>query len=111
MLHLNVSFFCPSHAVRLCSQTFCHSPAVLHTPLVEAGHLVSVLMPFSSQVAGPATRGSRLITKKAKVTKSDHIHLSSCSCIDFISKILAVHDLGDQFSPGIHQGPAFKMYW
>jgi hypothetical protein len=87
------------------------SSAALHMPLAGAGHLVSVLMLFSSQVAGPATRGSRLITKKAKVTKSDHIQLVGCSRIDFISKILAVHDLGDQFSPNVHQGPTFKMYW
>lgn len=29
----------------------------------------------------------------------------------FVSAFLAVHGLNNQYSPGIHSGPAFKIYW
>lgn len=75
------------------------------------GHLVSVLMFFNSQVTGPLSRGSKLITKKSKVTKSGHISLEGISRTNFITSFLSVHGLSDQYSPGVHSGPAFKFFW
>ena len=80
-------------------------------PDPPSGHLVSVLMYFNSQVAGPATRGAKLITKKAKVTKSGYIILDGISCAAFITAFLSIHGLSEQYSPGVHSGPAFKIYW
>jgi hypothetical protein len=80
-------------------------------PLAAAGHMVSALMHFSSQVAGPASRGSKLVVRRAKLTKSDHILLEGATRCEFIKAFLVIHDLADRFSPGIHFGPPFKMYW
>ena len=44
-------------------------------PLLVVGHMVSVLMNFSSQVAGPVSCGSKLVMKRIKLMKSDHIIL------------------------------------
>ena len=76
-----------------------------------AGHMVSTLMYFSSQVAGPASRGSKLVLKRQKLTKSDHIILEDTSRCEFIQGFLAIHDLADKFSPGVHSGPPFKLHW
>lgn len=80
-------------------------------PEPPSGHLVSVLMYFNSQIAGPATRGARLITKKAKVTKSGYIILDGISRAAFITAFLSIHGLSEQYSPGVHSGPGFKFYW
>jgi hypothetical protein len=75
------------------------------------GHLVSVLMLFNVQVTGPAGRGSKLVTKRSKLTISETIVLEDISRTDFIAAFLAVHGLSEQYSPGVHSGPAFKLFW
>ena len=68
-------------------------------------------MYFSSQVAGPVSRGSKLVLRRQKLTKSDHIILEDTSRSDFIQGFLAIHDLADKFSLGDHSGPPFKLHW
>ncbi|OJA12802.1 hypothetical protein AZE42_05834 [Rhizopogon vesiculosus] len=75
------------------------------------GYLVSVLMQFSAQVQGPASRGSKVVKKKLKLTKSDYIVLEGITCAAFVTSYLSVHDLSQVFSPGVHSGPPFKLYW
>jgi hypothetical protein len=75
------------------------------------GHLVSILMNFSLHAQGPVTRGSKVVKKKSKLIKSDYIVLEGITCIDFITAYLSIHGLLDQFSPGVHSGPPFKLYW
>jgi hypothetical protein len=80
-------------------------------PLLAVGHMVSALMNFSSQVAGPASRGSKLVMKRIKLTKSDHIILEGMTRCEFIQAFLTIHKLDDKFSPGVHSGPPFKLHW
>jgi len=68
-------------------------------------------MNFNSQVAGPVGRGAKLVTKKAKITKSGYIILDGISRTDFVTAFLSVHGLSEQYSPGVHSGPAFKIHW
>ncbi|KIK42782.1 hypothetical protein CY34DRAFT_68804, partial [Suillus luteus UH-Slu-Lm8-n1] len=78
---------------------------------LPVGHLVSILMNFSLHAQGPVTRGSKVIKKKSKLIKSDYIVLEGITRIDFITAYLSIHGLSDQFSPGVHSGPPFKLYW
>ncbi|KAG1747748.1 uncharacterized protein EDB91DRAFT_1235773 [Suillus paluster] len=75
------------------------------------GHLVSILMNFSLQAQGPVTCGSKVVKKKSKLIKSDYIVLKGITHVDFITAYLSIHGLSDQFSPGVHSGPPFKLYW
>lgn len=80
-------------------------------PIPSVGHLVSVLMQFLVQMPGPASRGSKVVKKKTKLTKSDYIVLEGITHTDFITSYLSIHGLSEQYSPGVHSGPAFKLYW
>jgi hypothetical protein len=99
---INAFFHVDANLSRIIAENLPESPS---------GHLVSVLMFFNSQVAGPVGRGSKLVTKKSKVTKSGHIVLEGISRTSFITAFLSVHGLSDQYSPGVHSGPAFKFFW
>jgi hypothetical protein len=68
-------------------------------------------MHFSTQVSGPTTRGSKLVSKRSKIILSDCVVLENITRTAFIAAFLSVHGLSEQFSPGVHSGPAFKLYW
>ncbi|KAL6303947.1 hypothetical protein BKA93DRAFT_734171, partial [Sparassis latifolia] len=51
------------------------------------------------------------ITEKIKTLKFDYIILEGISRTMFITKILGVHDLADQYSPSVHSGPIFKLWF
>jgi hypothetical protein len=68
-------------------------------------------MNYSAQVTGPVSRGSKLVTKKAKLISSDTVMLEDISHVVFIKSFLAIHDLDDKFAAGTISGPPFKMYW
>ena len=72
---------------------------------------MSVLMLFNVQVAGPADRRSKLVTKRSKLTIFKTIVLEDISRTDFIATFLVVHGLSEQYRPGVHSGPAFKLFW
>ncbi|KAG1760803.1 hypothetical protein EDD22DRAFT_763208, partial [Suillus occidentalis] len=74
----------------------------------SVGHLVSILMNFSLHTQGPVTCGLKVI-KKSKLIKSNYIVLEGITHIDFITAYLSTHGLLDQFSPGVHSGPPFKL--
>jgi hypothetical protein len=78
---------------------------------LSVGYLVSILMNFSLHAQGPVTRGSKVVKKKSKLIKSDYIVLEGITRTDFIVAYLSIHGLSDQFSPGVHSGPPFKLYW
>ncbi|KAG2146365.1 hypothetical protein DEU56DRAFT_753832 [Suillus clintonianus] len=89
-------------------------PAEVNVPIPPAvveGHNVSVQMIYSAQVTGPVSRGSKLITKKAKLISSDTIVLEDISRAVFVKRFLAIHELEDKFAVGAISGPPFKMYW
>lgn len=75
--------------------------------LTAAGHLVNITMAFLAP--GKAVRGNKIAMKPARITKMDHIVITSRT--DFITAFLAVHELAEQFSPGVHSGPVFKLWW
>jgi hypothetical protein len=68
-------------------------------------------MLFNVQVAGPAGCGSKLVTKRSKLTISETIVLEDISRTDFIAAFLVMHGLSKQYCPGVHSGPAFKLFW
>lgn len=49
--------------------------------------------------------------KKSRSVKSDYISLDNISHAEFILHILHIHDLIDQYSPGVNMGPGFKFAW
>ncbi|KAI8996315.1 hypothetical protein BD414DRAFT_408305, partial [Trametes punicea] len=74
------------------------------------GHLVSVTVTFSSTEKA-AGRTNRTVLKKHKNTKSDYVILEGISCASFVKKLLAIRGLANDFAPGIHLGPAFKLWY
>jgi len=86
-------------------------PPIVDVQSVVEGHNVSVHMNYSAQVAGPISRGSKLITKKAKLISIDIIVLEDISRVAFIKSFLAIHELEDKFAAGAISGPPFKMSW
>lgn len=85
--------------------------AAAATVVAMHGHLVSITMHYSAQLQGPASRGSKVVSKRSKLVRSDHIRLRDINRPKFIRAFLLVHDLAEQFSPGVHSGPPFKLYW
>ena len=82
------------------------------TSLEAADALVSVTMHYSANTTGPSARGSKVITKKLKLTKSDNIPIDASSTrVAFVAAFLGVHDLSEMYSAGVHSGPNFKLYW
>ncbi|CDO75078.1 hypothetical protein BN946_scf185010.g3 [Trametes cinnabarina] len=77
-----------------------------------AGHLVAVSVVYLNTVPAGG-RSSHGATKKVKqkVVKSDHILLAGLSRTDFLHAALAVHELADQYSAGVHSGPPVKIWW
>ncbi|KAF8835086.1 hypothetical protein BDN67DRAFT_992531 [Paxillus ammoniavirescens] len=55
-------------------------------------HLVSISMAYS--------RAEKPASNRGKISRTD-----------FIKAFLRVHDLADQYNPGIHFGPQFKLWW
>ena len=58
-----------------------------------------------------ASRVTKLVMKKMKTIKSEHIVLDNITHTEFTKEVFQVHDLSDQFSPGINMGPRFKLSW
>ena len=57
------------------------------------------------------TGRAKIVIKKGRIIKSDHIKLVEMGRAEFIKAWLKIHELDEQFSPGIHSGPNFKMWW
>jgi len=79
--------------------------------LDSTGHLVSVTMLVSVAEKNSGNGRGKLSMKKTKTIKSDHICIEMMSRFEFITAFLRVHDLEDQYSPGVHFGPAFWFWW
>ncbi|KAG2131759.1 hypothetical protein DEU56DRAFT_914323 [Suillus clintonianus] len=78
----------------------------------SAGHLVSVTMLVLVVERSSSSNGrGKLSSKKTKTIKSDHVRIETMSRVEFITAFLRVHDLDDQYSPGVHFGPAFRFWW
>ncbi|KAG1860347.1 hypothetical protein F4604DRAFT_1930239 [Suillus subluteus] len=73
------------------------------------GHLVSITMAYTAP--DKTGRGLKLVVKKFKTVKSDHIVLEDITRTTFIQMFLTIHELADQYSPGVHSGPGFKLSW
>ncbi|KAG2046309.1 hypothetical protein BDR06DRAFT_1014292 [Suillus hirtellus] len=56
-------------------------------------------------------RGAKLVIKKFKTVKSVHNVLEDITRTTFMEKFLAIHGCADQYSPGVHYGPGFKLSW
>ena len=62
-------------------------------------------------VPGPSRRGSKMQSKLQQVTKMASVVLSGISRAEFVRTFLHAHGLGDDFAPGPHSGPSFRMWW
>jgi len=72
--------------------------------------MVSVMMVFTVPERGPGLR-AKSIMKKHQNIKFDNMKVATLDCVAFIGEFLCVHELSDQYSPGVHNGPPFKMWW
>ncbi|KAF9230914.1 hypothetical protein BU15DRAFT_68784 [Melanogaster broomeanus] len=73
-------------------------------------HLVSATMVYLSTEKPTSSRG-KLTIKKLCTTKSDQISIDDISRLDFVKAFLQIHELTDQYSPGVHFSPQFKLWW
>jgi hypothetical protein len=62
---------------------------------------------------GVGARSHKAVIKKKSCTKFGFINIieSQITRGAFIAHFLTVHDLADQFSLGVHNGPPFKFWW
>ncbi|TFY79566.1 hypothetical protein EWM64_g4445 [Hericium alpestre] len=60
-----------------------------------------------------AARGAKMALKKkpTTTTKFEYIKMDSISHVDFIKAFLRVHNLDSQYSPGVHAGLDFRLWW
>ncbi|KAF9225177.1 hypothetical protein BS17DRAFT_801307 [Gyrodon lividus] len=77
----------------------------------EPGHLISICMIQTVPEKSLTNGCAKTLLKKQRTIKSDHIKLSNFGHTDFIKAWLKAHDLDKQFSPGVHSGPEFRMWW
>jgi hypothetical protein len=75
-----------------------------------AGHLVNITLIYVNNSTVPTAR-VKTAPKKAKITKMDNVVLDSITCVEFIKAVLKIQGLSDNFSPGVHSGPNFKLWW
>ncbi|KAL6303693.1 hypothetical protein BKA93DRAFT_817976 [Sparassis latifolia] len=104
--------------------------AGIRVPAVGTSADVSLLAGADMPVAAPPVAGPPVFAPQAVVqpgvappmvavelpaapasTCKLHIVLEGIKHTGFIQAFLAVHDLADQFSPGVHSGPNFKLWW
>ncbi|KAJ7088713.1 hypothetical protein C8R44DRAFT_649479, partial [Mycena epipterygia] len=57
------------------------------------------------------TRGGKAAPKKQKDSKFGMIDVTGLDRCSFIQATLATHLFGADYSPGVHQGPSFKISW
>ena len=81
--------------------------------LIPTSHLVYTTNIFSIEDQGMPGCRAMVASKKIKNknTRFEHIVLKTITHIHFIQAFLAVYDLADQFSPSVHLGPGFKLWW
>ncbi|KAF9245415.1 hypothetical protein BU15DRAFT_71167 [Melanogaster broomeanus] len=77
---------------------------------MPVGHLVSATMVYLSTEKPTSSHGKPTV-KKLCTTKSDQISIDDISHVDFVKAFLQIHELTDQYSPGVHFGPQFKLWW
>ncbi|KAF8994742.1 hypothetical protein BDQ17DRAFT_1430886 [Cyathus striatus] len=74
-------------------------------------HQVMATMVYMSvEKANPATR-SWSTAKKFKSSKFGYINLNGIDRCKFVNEFLKLHDLAGDYSPGVHNGPSFKLSW
>ena len=60
---------------------------------------------------GPGGHAPKGLVKQKPKTKMTNIVLDKITHADFIKAFLATHNLSDKYSPGVHSGPDFKLWW
>jgi len=73
--------------------------------------MVSITMVYSVAEPGKGSRAAKSVIKKHRNAKFDYIPILELDRKAFICEWLRVHDLLDQYSPGVHSGPSFKLWW
>jgi len=76
------------------------------------GHLISVGMVYSLPVVpGPGGHVAKGLVKQKPKTKMTNVILNKIICTNFIKAFLTTHNLSEKYSPGVHSGPDFKLWW
>ncbi|KAF8834082.1 hypothetical protein BDN67DRAFT_1016881 [Paxillus ammoniavirescens] len=75
---------------------------------MPVGHLVSAT---NLSTEKPISSRGKPTVKKLHTTKSDQIPIEDINRVDFVKAFLRIHELTDQYSPGVHFGPQFKLWW
>ena len=74
--------------------------------------MVLVTMVYSAPEKAPSgNQLGKVVMKKHRNAKFDYVKILLLDQVSFIHEWLRIHDVGDQYSPGIHNGPPFKMWW
>ena len=77
-----------------------------------AGHLVYSTMAFTStEKSHAAGRAPKVVVMKQRVTKFDYMDLKDITRTGLLALVFSVHEISDQYSPGINSGPTIKMWW
>jgi hypothetical protein len=71
---------------------------------------VSINLLYSVHVQGTG-RSAKMVTKKESKTKAATIDFENIQRVELIEACLKAHGLHNQFAPGPHSGPGFKMWW
>ncbi|KAF8062512.1 hypothetical protein FPV67DRAFT_1672970 [Lyophyllum atratum] len=79
-------------------------------PEIPKERLVAITMAFS--IPGIASaQNPKPAPKRDRITKGASIVLDGITRMDFIKAFLAAHNLDALYSPGVHSGPDFKIWW
>ncbi|KAJ6473089.1 hypothetical protein C8R45DRAFT_835651 [Mycena sanguinolenta] len=85
---------------------------VLTDSVPDGGYQVSVIASYSAPDTSKITSyRSKPVLKTVKQSKLGFIDIDNLDRCTFISNILAVHDYANDYSPGVHRGPPFKISW
>lgn len=79
--------------------------------LIVVGHSVTVNMVFTATEKTMTTRGVKVSSKKIGNPRMENMVLPGMTRSEFIIAALQVHEVANQFSPGVHSGPSFKIWW
>ncbi|KAJ7870011.1 hypothetical protein B0H13DRAFT_1896382 [Mycena leptocephala] len=75
----------------------------------ETSYQVNVSVKYSAP--DKLSRGMKVVIKKYQDSKFGMIDIAGMDRCTFVQSTLAIHPFGADYSPGVHQGPPFKISW
>lgn len=79
---------------------------------VDDRHLVSITRVYTPEILNVATTGrASKNVKKKEVHIPGRIKLEGITRVELIKAFLTIANLQNQYAPGVHSGPEFKLSW